>query len=95
MTPRTIAEHIELAKAELAGDEPELYAHLAIAHALVAIAELMAINVTDTIIDATTRGAMAGAEALATVVNAFSPGVATGRCYAHGPSCNDLNCAGA
>jgi hypothetical protein len=67
----TPAEHIARAKAELArgGD-----ADAAIAHAVTAIAELMATNMIDVIVDATTRGAVATADALGTILNVVNPG---------------------
>lgn len=66
----TPAEHIARAKAELAkGGAPQS----AIAHAVIAIAELMATNMTDVIVDATTRGAVATADALGTILNVVNP----------------------
>lgn len=80
--PLTPGEHIDQAKACLAEGASPQYA---IAHALVAIAEIMATNVTDVILDATTRGAMATAEALGSVMSVLDPcGPATtepGPCY--------------
>lgn len=68
--PLTAAEHIDQAKSYLAeGAPPEP----AIAHALIAIAELMATNMTNLVFDATTRGAVAGAETMATIFNVFNP----------------------
>lgn len=76
--PLTPAEHIARAKEELtSGAEP---GH-ATAHALIAIAELMATNMTDVILDATTRGAMATAEALGTILNVLNPAGQSGPCY--------------
>lgn len=70
--PLTTAEHIARAKGHLAeGAPPEQ----AIAHVLIAIAELMATNMTNTILDATARGAVASAEALATVLSIVNPGI--------------------
>jgi hypothetical protein len=64
--PLTAAEHIDRAKTQLANGWQADYA---IAHALVAIAELMATNMTDIIIDATARGALATAEAVGSIFN--------------------------
>lgn len=80
--PLTPAEHIARAKEELtSGAEP---GH-ATAHALIAIAELMATNMTDAIVDATTRGAVAATEALSSIFSVFNPGGLTptepGPCY--------------
>lgn len=73
--PLTPAEHIARAKAELtSGAEPGY----ATAHALIAIAELMAINMAEALVDATARGAMATAEALGTVLGAVNPGTDVG-----------------
>lgn len=74
--PLTPGEHIDQAKACLAEGASPQYA---IAHALVAVAEIMATNVTDVILDATTRGAVAATEALSSlldVVNPAGPGLA-------------------
>lgn len=69
----TAADHITYAKDELAqGGRPEV----ATAHALIAIAELMATNMTEVVIDATGRGAMAMAETVGGVFSAISPGIA-------------------
>lgn len=68
--PLTAAEHIARAKSDLANGSEADYA---IAHALIAIAELMATNMTNTIIDAAARGAMATAEAVGTIFNTVSP----------------------
>lgn len=69
--PLTTAEHIARAKGHLAEGAP---ADLAIAHALIALAELMATNMTDALVDATTRGAVATAEAIGTVLGVVNPG---------------------
>lgn len=69
--PLTPAEHIVRAKEELAsGAEPGY----ATAHALIAIAEVMATNMTDALIDATTRGAVAATEALGSIFGMVYPG---------------------
>lgn len=69
--PLTTAEHIARAKGHLAEGAP---ADLAIAHALVALAELMATNMTDAILDATSRGAVAMAESIGTILSVVNPG---------------------
>ena len=71
--PMVAGDHIVRAKAELAAGEYRP----AMAHALVAIAELMATNMTDVmtdiILDATTRGAVAATEALGTILSVTNP----------------------
>ena len=69
--PLTTAERISLAKTILDEDQAPEWA---IAHALVAIAELMATNTADLIVDATARGAVAAAEAIGTVLSVVNPG---------------------
>lgn len=71
-TPMTTAERIEQAKRELDsyGGGPEF----ATAHALIAIAELMATNINNVIMDATARGAVAAAESLGSILSVLTPG---------------------
>ena len=71
--PMVAAQHITRAKQELAAGD-----HTAAqTHALIAIAELMATNMTDVmtdvILDATTRGAVAATEALGTILSVTNP----------------------
>lgn len=70
------AEHIERAKDDIAHGQPEA----ATAHALIAIAELLATNMTNTIIEATTNGALATAEAFGSVLGAVNPGTTAPQC---------------
>ncbi|MDQ2628402.1 MAG: hypothetical protein M3Y90_15590 [Actinomycetota bacterium] len=67
MTP---AEHIERANAEIEYNR----ADHATAHALIAIAELMATNMTNAIMEATTSGAVAAAEAISSIFSIVNPG---------------------
>lgn len=74
------AEHLNSAKAAIARGKTQD----ATAHALIAIAELMATNMTDVVIDATARGAVAAADAFGTILNVVNPGAPL--CGARGDS---------
>lgn len=67
------AEHIERAKEEIGYDRAEY----ATAHALIAIAELMATNMTNAIMEATTSGAVAATEAFSSILSVVNPGAVT------------------
>lgn len=68
--PATPAYYIQLAKDHLAdGGQPPA----AIAYALIALAELAATNMTNVVMDATTRGAMAMTDAIASIFSVLNP----------------------
>lgn len=72
--PLTAAQHITEAKEILAAGGST---DLARTHAFIAIAELMATNMTNVILDATTRGALAATEAFSSILSAVNPGATT------------------
>ena len=74
------SEHIDSAKTAIARGRTQD----ATAHALIATAELMATNMTDAIIDATARGAVAATEAFGNILSVVNPG--GGLCGARGDS---------
>lgn len=71
--PLMPADHIAQAKDALANGADPRYAT---AHALIAIAELMATNMTNAIMEATTAGALAATEAFGSILSVVNPGAA-------------------